>query len=658
MKKLLILLLLASGLKAQTYLQLKQIQPAAGSTSVLVTNSVGVLTYTTGFPVSKWTNDVPYLTGANTSTLYLPLTYTNNPTWSGIVTQNSTAATSTVNGTHWYNGIGSGGSGFNFYSDDPTNLSFLFSVGNSSNNISYYADHGTNNWLVVKPGKNIVLSTDGGVSPAYEIDNNQQHAWLSKNLTTPVSAPHTYGWTGPAYTNQAASTEISPYGMAMGTIQYSAGALPRQRGLVVDQPSISFLGPSPVPEMASESIAGPAKLTANGTCTTSSGLAIGSMLASALSTNVINGYAVHFKAPTGAQNNYNSWFENGNVGIGTAAPTATLHVVGTAIVSSSLTAGATTVTTLNATGASALTGVTNTGTFSSSGASTLTGITNTSLNCSSGSTLTGIQNNGTMNTTGNSSLTGVTNTGNLTCTGSETITGNSQHTGSVNTGPGTFGTSTLTIARFSKGTGTVDIGEYTAGRGAVWVNQNTPSATNWAISSDASGNIFLNAPTGAVDITVAGSIINSFGSANNGFTGKIKVSSNTTAAEALDVNGNITLNQHIIGTVTGALTFTLGTGAGTGATATLTNCSDIAGTVSVTTAGIPAAASAVITLTFHNAYPQVPHVQLTPGNAATALLSGVTEVYPTKTTTTLILNSNSTGITTGTVYTWYYSVTQ
>ncbi len=64
----------------------------------------------------------------------------------------------------------------------------------------------------------------------------------------------------------------------------------------------------------------------------------------------------------------------------------------------------------------------------------------------------------------------------------------------------------LASMRIAKGTGLVDIGEYTAGRGAVWINQATPTSTNWSFSADTFNNTFLNGQISA-RLLVAGSVV-------------------------------------------------------------------------------------------------------------------------------------------------------
>jgi hypothetical protein len=92
-----------------------------------------------------------------------------------------------------------------------------------------------------------------------------------------------------------------------------------------------------------------------------------------------------------------------------------------------------------------------------------------------------------------------------TITGNQLFTGTTQANGTVNIGPGTFGTDNLHQLRITKGTGTVDIGEYTSGRGAIWVNQNTPSSTNFALSDAGAAGTILNHGT-QVRVSIAGGL--------------------------------------------------------------------------------------------------------------------------------------------------------
>lgn len=109
-----------------------------------------------------------------------------------------------------------------------------------------------------------------------------------------------------------------------------------------------------------------------------------------------------------------------------------------------------------------------------------------------------------------------------------------------------------------------------------------------------------------------------------------------------------------------APTGAVGAGAGTspGSVTFDATANDVGGIVSLTTGTLPTAASAVLTVTFNGAYATAPHVTITPGNAATALLSGVTMVYATSTTGTFVINAGTTGLTAATAYSWIYHADQ
>jgi hypothetical protein len=130
----------------------------------------------------------------------------------------------------------------------------------------------------------------------------------------------------------------------------------------------------------------------------------------------------------------------------------------------------------------------------------------------------------------------------------------------------------------------------------------------------------------------------------------------TAAAQTVQINAHTKL-LHIIGNTT-APTATVGGGAGVGATYTLTNCTDVAGKISVTTATLPNTDDTVITLSFNTAYTAAPTVILTPANKATANLAKGQEVFASTSTTQLIITSNGTALGTPVVYAWYYHIIQ
>jgi hypothetical protein len=130
----------------------------------------------------------------------------------------------------------------------------------------------------------------------------------------------------------------------------------------------------------------------------------------------------------------------------------------------------------------------------------------------------------------------------------------------------------------------------------------------------------------------------------------------TPSAQTLQLNAHTQI-LHIIGNTT-APTATVGGGAGVGATYTLTNCTDVAGKISVTSATLPNTDDTVITLSFNTAYTSAPTVILIPANKATANLAKGQEVFATTSTTQLIITSNGTALGTPVIYAWNYLIVQ
>lgn len=139
---------------------------------------------------------------------------------------------------------------------------------------------------------------------------------------------------------------------------------------------------------------------------------------------------------------------------------------------------------------------------------------------------------------------------------------NGRATGTLNIGPGTYGTDNLHQVRITKGTGTVDIGESTSSRGAIWLQQNTPSSINYAIQSDGS-NINLNT-AGIFALRTAGTQFGQFATTANGasyINSTIRIGSTTAPSATLDVTGTMsvsstsTLNGLTNGAYTGVGTF-------------------------------------------------------------------------------------------------------
>lgn len=98
----------------------------------------------------------------------------------------------------------------------------------------------------------------------------------------------------------------------------------------------------------------------------------------------------------------------------------------------------------------------------------------------------------------------------------------------------------------------------------------------------------------------------------------------------------------------------LSTGAGTGATKTLTG-NDNAGTLSITTAGTPAANANIAVITNSINFPNGCAISLTPANAAALAVVGL--VYCVGATTGWTLKSGSVALTTATTYLFNYNIT-
>ena len=116
--------------------------------------------------------------------------------------------------------------------------------------------------------------------------------------------------------------------------------------------------------------------------------------------------------------------------------------------------------------------------------------------------------------------------------------------------------------------------------------------------------------------------------------------------------------SHVIGS-SAAPTAAAGAGAGTSPTINVPTGNDSAMGISLTV-GTPSATAGIIeTITFNLGFTNIagtakaPYCSLTPANAATALLSGVTGAYITTTATTLVINSGSTAPTAGTALAWH-----
>jgi hypothetical protein len=167
---------------------------------------------------------------------------------------------------------------------------------------------------------------------------------------------------------------------------------------------------------------------------------------------------------------------------------------------------------------------------------------------------------------------------------------------------------------------------------------------------------------------ISGSI--KFFAGNNATTTAMMISSSgyigigtTTPSSSLDVNGDLTV-KHIVGK-TGPLAVTLSTGAGTGATYSITG-SDLAGVITVTTGTSPAANATIVLLNYFAGLTSPGYPLITPANLNSSVLngsgaSGAKQVYVdtgANPSISFTIKSSTTGLTAGTIYKWYYHIMQ
>lgn len=112
-------------------------------------------------------------------------------------------------------------------------------------------------------------------------------------------------------------------------------------------------------------------------------------------------------------------------------------------------------------------------------------------------------------------------------------------------------------------------------------------------------------------------------------------------------------NGHLTSQQTTAPTRTVNSNAGVGAVGSLTNATDSAGNISLTTGTAPLVAGEQIKITFNKAYAVAPIVVVTATSANAALKGAI--MYVTSTTTTFSINFNVADLG-STTYTWSYHV--
>ena len=220
-------------------------------------------------------------------------------------------------------------------------------------------------------------------------------------------------------------------------------------------------------------------------------------------------------------------------------------------------------------------------------------------------------------------------------------------------------------------------GVYNTGVGVNALQNATTSTANTAIGFSAgqgtttgTGNTLLGYQTG---YTATPANANVSGSNNtwvgyNAGPGTTTQLSNSTAIGANAVN--TASNQVVLGSpavtsvvTTGAVslpriigtsatpTVVAGAGAGTSPTISVVG-TDLGFRLTLTTGTSPTASAVIATVTFSSAFSAVPHVGFSPASAAAGQASGASGVWGSTTTTTWVLNSNTTALTASTSYIW------
>ena len=153
-------------------------------------------------------------------------------------------------------------------------------------------------------------------------------------------------------------------------------------------------------------------------------------------------------------------------------------------------------------------------------------------------------------------------------------------------------------------------------------------------------------PTGATGATGAGAAIGSAITGSSALTVLWMDASNRleTSTSALAFGGTVIKSQHI-GGLGSTPTIAAGSGAGTGATATIAG-TDVAGTITLVVANVGVSGPPLVQVNFANAFATAPYIFITPANINTALGgSSIFQPYVGLSTTALFTIRNNAAIT-------------
>ena len=197
----------------------------------------------------------------------------------------------------------------------------------------------------------------------------------------------------------------------------------------------------------------------------------------------------------------------------------------------------------------------------------------------------------------------------------------------------------------------------------MWLSTNTSATGNKSITLASPSTFpwvkkeitFVCASTGTLTLTVAGG-----GNTIGGLTSvllqpgqAIKIKSNNSSAYEIQSFNSWNNGHYLSYTTTPSIA--AGAGAGTSPTITLsTNSTDMSGEINLTTGTSPTTAATLLTLTFGRTFLFAPFPILTARNDNAAALSGANMIFPTTSTSNMILTSGPTALAASTLYKWSY----